>query len=352
MAQVGNTFTALDSNRGSPYSEQWQLSVQRELPSQIVMELAYTGMHSVKELESYGNYNEIPDSQLALGTAGTVQVNNPFFGIFPSTSTLGASNKIAQNKLWAPYPQFNGITMSGVPTGMTIYHAGQAKIEKRLTHGLNFLSSYTFSKAIQNNTSSLRNVRHWRAVSPLDQKQAFNFAFTYSLPFQFKGRGIGWLENQLFGGWAISGLASKASGVALSVTQSNGRPYRIANPTLSGSVNSRLGDGGFDSSGHLKNAYFNTYAFQALPTQYVIASDGPYLDDLRAPGTFGMSASLFKSFPIRERLKLLIRLDAMGLTNTPNFGAPGTNMSQLATFGQINSASGQRTMQGSARLSF
>jgi hypothetical protein len=352
LSQVGNTFTALDSNRISPYSEQWQISIQRELPSQIVAELAYTGMHSVKELESYGNYNEIPDSLLALGAAGTVQVNNPFFGIFPATSTLGASNKIAQNKLWAPYPQFNGITMAGVPTGMTIYHAGQAKIEKRLTHGLNFLSSYTFSKAIQNNTSSLRNERHWRAISPLDQKHAFNFAFTYSMPFQFKGGGVRWVENQLFGGWALSGLVSMSSGIPLSVTQANGRPYRIANPALSGSVNSRLGDGGFDSNGHLKNAYFNTYAFQALPTQYVIASDGPYLDDLRAPGTFGFSASLFKSFPIRERVKLLIRIDAMGLTNTPNFGAPGTNMSQLATFGQINSSSGQRTMQGSARLAF
>ena len=352
MAQVGNTFTALDSNRVSPYTEQWQISLQRELPSQIVVEVAYTGMHSVKELESYGNYNEIPDSQLALGAAGTVQVNNPFYGIFPSTSTLGTSNKIAQNKLWSPYPQFNGITMSGVPTGMTIYHAGQVKVEKRLTHGLNFLSSYTLSKAIQNNTSSLNNVRHWRAVSPLDQKHSFNFAFTYSMPFQFKGGGLHRLENQIFGGWAVSGLLAIGSGSPLSVTQSNGRPYRIADPSLSGSANSRLGDGGFDSNGHLKNAYFNTYAFQALPSQYVIASDGPYLDDLHAPGSFGLSASLFKSFPIRERLKLQIRFDSMGLTNTPNFGAPGTNMSQLATFGQINSASGQRTMQASARLNF
>jgi hypothetical protein len=352
MAQVGNTFTALDSNRVSPYAEQWQIGVQRELPSQIVVEAAYTGMRSVKELESYSNYNEIPDSLLALGAAGTVQVKNPFYGIFPATSTLGTSSTFAQNKLWAPYPQFNGITMQGVPTGMTIYHAGQAKVEKRLTHGLNFLSSYTFSKAIQNNTSSLRNVRHWRAVSPLDQKQSFNFAFTYSIPFQFKGGGVRWLENQLFGGWAVSGLMAIGTGSPLSVTQANGRPYRIAKPGLSGSVNSRLGDGGFDSSGHLKNAYFNTYAFQALPSQYVIASDGPYLDDLRAPGSSGFSASLFKSFPIRERLKLQVRFDSTGLTNSPNFGAPGTNMSQLATFGQINSSSGQRTMQGSARLTF
>ncbi|HKE24826.1 MAG TPA: TonB-dependent receptor [Bryobacteraceae bacterium] len=352
MAQVGNTFAALDSNRVSPYAEQWQTSIQRELPSQIVAELAYTGMHSVKELESYSNYNEIPDSLLALGAAGSVSVKNPFYGIFPATSTLGTSGTIAQNKLWAPYPQFSGITMAGVPTGMTIYHAGQAKVEKRLTHGLNFLSSYTFSKAIQNNTSSLRNVRHWRAVSPLDQKQSFNFAFTYTMPFQFKGRGVHWLENQLFGGWAVSGLMTKGTGMPLSVTQANGRPYRIANPSLSGRVDKRLGDGGFDAKGHLTNAYFNTYAFQALPSQYVIASDGPYLDDLRAPGTFGLSASLFKSFPIREHLKLQVRFDSMGLTNTPNFGAPGTNMSQLATFGQINSSSGQRTIQGSARLTF
>jgi hypothetical protein len=318
----------------------------------MVAELAYTGMHSVRELQSYSNYNEIPDSLLALGAQGTVQVANPFYGILPSTSTLGTSSKIAQNQLWAPYPQFNGITMQGVPTGMTIYHAGQAKVEKRLAHGLNFLSSYTFSKAIQNDPSSLRNVRHWRAVSPLDQKQVFNLAFTYTMPFHFKGGGVHWVENQFLGGWAVSGLLGTGTGQPLSVTQANGRPYRIAKPSLSGPVDKRLGDGGFDSNGHLTNAYFNTYAFQALPSQYVIASDGPYLDDLRAPGTFGLSASLFKSFPIRERLKLLVRVDSMGLTNTPNFGAPGTNMSQLATFGQINSATGQRTMQGSARLSF
>jgi hypothetical protein len=350
MAQVGNSMTYMDGKRINPYSEQWQVSVQRELPSQVMVEIAYTGMHSVKELESFGNVNEMPDSYMAQGSAGAVSVNNPFYGVFPANSTLGTA-KVAQSRLWAPFPQFTGLTMQSVPTGMTIYHAGQVKVEKRLTHGFNMLASYTFSKAIQNNTSSLVNVRHWRAISPLDQKHAFNLAFTYSMPFQFKGGGIKSVEKQMLGGWAISGMLAKASGLPLSVTQSNGRPYRIHDPSLGGSVESRLGDKA-DASGRVLNPYFDTTAFLALPSQYVIASDGPYLDDLRAPGTFSLNASLFKAFPIRERLKLQVRFDGMSLTNTPNFGAPGTNMSQLATFGVINSATGNRVMQGSARLTF
>jgi hypothetical protein len=55
---------------------------------------------------------------------------------------------------------------------------------------------------------------------------------------------------------------------------------------------------------------------------------------------------------VRERLKLQIRMDATGATNSPNFSAPGTNMSQAATFGVITSAGGSRAVQGLARLVF
>jgi hypothetical protein len=59
-----------------------------------------------------------------------------------------------------------------------------------------------------------------------------------------------------------------------------------------------------------------------------------------------------KSFQLYERLRLQIRMDAIGVTNTPIFGAPGTNMSNAATFGVINTASGSRQMLGSIRLLF
>jgi hypothetical protein len=65
-----------------------------------------------------------------------------------------------------------------------------------------------------------------------------------------------------------------------------------------------------------------------------------------------LNLAAFKAFPIRERLKVEVRLEATGATNTPNFDAPGTNMNQAGTFGVISSAGGSRAMQGSARLVF
>ena len=350
MAQAGNSLTFLDDKRANPYSEQWQFDIQRELPSQILLDIAYTGMHSVKELESF-NLNELPDVYLAQGSAANKAVTNPYLGIFPATSTLGTGATISQSRLWVKYPQFTTLTMQAANTGMASYNAVQIKAEKRLTHGLNVLGNYTFSKLMQNNTSSLVNVRHWAAVSGLDQRHHFNAAFTYSLPFQLKGSGMWVLARQAFGGWAVGGLATLASGTPLSVTGANGRPYRVHSPTLSGSVGSRLGDK-TGPNGQVLNPYFDTTAFVALPTQYMVTSDGPELDDLRAPGTHIFNTSLFKTFLIHERFKLQIRMDATGVTNSPNFGPPGTNMDQKATFGVINSASGSRAVQGSARIQF
>jgi hypothetical protein len=202
-----------------------------------------------------------------------------------------------------------------------------------------------------NNMTSLVNERHYRAISPLDQKHVFRLGFTYEFPFHFGGGGMNHVLNQAFGGWATAGFASYASGIPMSVTQANGRPIRIANPALSGSIESRLGDRR-DSAGHILNPYFNTNAFVALPSQYVVSPEPPLLDELRAPPARSLNLNLFKTFSLHERLKLQIKMEANSITNTPNFGTPGLNMSQPATFGVITSAGGNRSMQGSARLIF
>jgi hypothetical protein len=55
---------------------------------------------------------------------------------------------------------------------------------------------------------------------------------------------------------------------------------------------------------------------------------------------------------MKERLRLQLRMESQGVTNTPNFAAPGTNLSSLSTFGVITAASGSRQMQGSVRILF
>lgn len=178
-----------------------------------------------------------------------------------------------------------------------------------------------------------------------------HLALTYQLPFRFEGKGMNLIWRQTIGGWAMSGFATLATGVPLSVTQTNGRPIRLHSPKLDGPARSRLGDRR-DASGRVLNPYFDTTAFQALPDQYTISPAPPALDDLRAPGTRSLNLALFKSFPIRERLKIEARMEATGITNTPNFDPPGTNMNQTATFGVISSAGGNRSFQGSLRLVF
>ena len=345
LAQVGDTLSIFDDKRVNPYNQQWQFSVQRELPGQIVVEAAYMGMNSVKQIESF-NLNEKPDRYLALGRAENNAIPNPFLNVFPATSTLGRGATMPQSRLWARFPQFTTLTLQGANTGRALYHSLQTKVDKRLTHGLNFLFAYTFSRTMDNNTTSIVNDRRYRSVSAFDQKHVMRQAFTYQLPWQFKGR----LLRQVAGGWATAGFVTFATGIPLSVTHANGRPLRIANPRLDGPVGDRLGDR--LQGGRVVNPYFNINAFQALADQYVVSPEPPSLDELRAPGTKSLNAALFKAFPVREKMRVEVRLEGTGVTNTPNFAAPGTNMNQAATFGVITSAGGNRSMQASARFVF
>jgi hypothetical protein len=346
LAQIGDSLTFLDDRRVSPYNQQWQFSLQHELPSQLVVEAAYVGMSSLKQFESF-NLNERPDQFLALGTAENTRVPNPFLGVFPPASTLGQGATITQSRLWPRFPQFTNLTIQGANTGRAIYHALQMKADKRLTRGLTVIGTYTFSKLIDNETTSVINPRKYRTVSSLDQTHVFRLAATYEFPWLFAG----WLR-QIAGGWSLSGFYVANSGQPLGVTHANGRPIRIRNAAKSGPVSQRLGDVLDPSTRRPLNPYFDIGAFAALPSQFVVTPEPPRFDELRQPGGQSLNMSLFKTFPIRERLRLQLRLEATGVTNTPNFASPGTNMNSLATFGVINAAGGNRQMQASVRVTY
>ncbi|MBM3739429.1 MAG: carboxypeptidase regulatory-like domain-containing protein [Acidobacteria bacterium] len=349
-AQLGDAIAFFDERRVSPYNQQWQFSVQRQLPSQILAEAAYVGMLSLKQFESF-NLNERPDQFLALGTAENTRVTNPFLGVLPANSVLGQGATIVQSRLWPRFPQFTNVTLQGANTGRAIYHALQLKADKRMTRGLSVLWSYTYSKLIDNETTSVINPRKYRTVSSLDQRHIMRVAATYEFPWSFAGSGVNRILRQVAGGWAVSGYATGETGVPLGVTHPNGRPVRLRSPALSGPAGERLGDR-LDSSRRVANPYFDITAFAPLASQYVVTPEAARFDELRAPGSKTLNVSLFKTFPLNERFRLQIRMEASGVTNSPNFGAPGTNMASVATFGMITAASGARQMQGSARVYF
>ena len=88
---------------------------------------------------------------------------------------------------------------------------------------------------MDNNTTSIINERHYRAVSAFDQKHVLRIASTYQLPLRFQG----W--KRAIGGWSLA-VIHLQHGRPPFGTQANGRPIRIKNPKLDGPVGSRLGD--------------------------------------------------------------------------------------------------------------
>ena len=350
MAQAGDSLTFINQNRLAPYNQQWQISVQHEFPGSVVAEAAYVGMLSLKQLETY-NLNELSDIYLPLGTAQSAAVRNPFLGAFPATSSLGQAATVSQRQLWLQFPQFTSVNMNGANTGTSTYNALQVKAEKRLSHGLTILATYSFSKLMHNNMTSLVNTRHYRSIASLDQPNLLRVAFTYQLPGHFASHGTGRILNGVLGGWAVTGLFSLESGLPLSISQSNGRPIVLRDPRIDGPVNERLGDRK-DAAGNILNPYFDTTAFLPLPTQFTVSPQVPYISQLRAPGQRSLNASAFKYFHIYERLRAELRLEAINATNHPWFNAPGTNMSNSATFGVITGASNPRAMQAGLKILF
>jgi hypothetical protein len=107
--------------------------------------------------------------------------------------------------------------------------------------------------------------------------------------------------------------------------------------------------------------YFDPTAFAAVPAgQIRFGTTGRNI--FRGPGFFNLDGSVFRDFKLSERLKLQIRAEMFGLTNTPHYNNPGTDVTNTATFGVITSTlnlagrgsgtGGERQTWFSARVTF
>jgi hypothetical protein len=158
--------------------------------------------------------------------------------------------------------------------------------------------------------------------------------------------------DYVLGNWEISGVVKLTSGEALTVEDSRGRPIPIRAIHPSGSVADRLGDRTDPETGLPLNPYFDTTAFQRLPSDYVITPEPLRLDWLRGPRQRSTNVTLFKTFRFTEALRMELRGEVNNPTNTPAFENPGTDLSNPATFGVINEDQGARSVQLGLRIKF
>jgi len=190
---LGQNVQAQVRGGRTPYVAQWHFNIQRELRNQMLFDLGYAGSAGVKLL-AVMQLNQLPDQDLALGSALNNTVPNPFFGLASIVDNIRAGQDDAR-AVARPYPQFADVTYDWGSFAHSTYHAFEAKFRKRYRDGLHMLAAYAWSKTLDNYSGGATGVGQnppFLDSNRLDPSRSFSaydiahrvvMNFEYELPF-------------------------------------------------------------------------------------------------------------------------------------------------------------------------
>lgn len=356
-AGLGQSLTYANPHRHQPWTQQFSLEVQRELPWRVVASAAYVGSRS-SALGVDRMVNEISASDLAQGTPYlSASVANPFKGLLPGTA-LNA-NTIQRRQLLRPYPQFLGITQQTNSIGSSSYNALQTLVQKQVTSGASASVSYTFSKTLgQTSFANPQDVNPEKVIVGYDVAHSIQINGVYDLPFgrgQRFGAGAPSVLRVAISGWRISALARLQSGFPL-LSATNAIPTgvspKLSNPTLARWFNTctQLSNG---TTQHCLSG--ETPVWKTRPSD-TLQTWSTYWSSVRNPPIRNLDASLMKESKIKDALSFTFRADFLNLTNTPQWFKGPTTDANSGNFGKIAGVSDQsnlpRVIQLSGKFTF
>jgi hypothetical protein len=312
--------TAFERGLRTPYIQQWNFGVQRQLGKSRVAEIAYVGSKGTRLIDSR-------------------DINQAH----PSTNPLNLR----------PNPYFSDVDIIE-SQGNSIYHSLQARFEQRLSKGLSALASYTYAKSIDdasgfftttgdpNFPQNSYNLSAERGRSDFDIRQRFTISYAYDLPI---ATGHRWL-----GGWQSFGV----------LTFQTGNPFTVSLLSDNDNSNTGFSNLGYGANNrpnvvgdpHLSNPgaqeWFNTKAFAIAPYGSFGNAGRNILD---GPGLATVDFSIIKNTRATERLNVQFRAEFFNLFNRTNFNLPD-NFLGSPTFGQITSAQDPRRLQLALKFLF
>ncbi len=274
--------------------DEWNLNIEYQLPGQILISPAYVGTKGT-HLQVLRDLNQIPTPQ-------------PTF-----------------DQSLRPFPQYGPFT-SIFNQGNSTYHSFQLKVEKRATHGLYFLSAYTFSKSINDQPEiccnapwpqDSYNIAAEKGLSDFDNRHRWVTSLDYTLPlgkgqrFLTQGGGV---ADAFFGGWHLGAIITIRSGFpfspAIGFDPSNTGSNGLTRPD-------RIGDGSLPNPS--PTLWFNINDFP-VPTCNCFGNAGKNI--LEGPGEKSADLALHKFFAITERTNLEFRAEFFNAFNHPVFAQP------------------------------
>ena len=347
-----------DQNTKTPYTEDYNLSYQHQFNTDLAMTLSYVGDVS-RHLQVF------PDP------------NNPF----------ALTNPSVNSQIYRPFPDFGGTAYTNY-AGESNYNSLQAKLEKRMSHGINFLASYTWAHSLDDaptplgstgdggyRNNNLLPIRSDYSNSPFDVRQRFTFNGYYDLPF---GKGRAFLNhsgvlNAIVGDWSTNLTFFAQTGNPFTVYPNNtgpsgggtrailiGDPYKgggspnPTNPNVSCPAKVKTLQNWYNpcafanpvsgteiSPGPNNGSYTTPQPGYKYPAQVTAGSEvlqllGGKRNELYGPGYERINMSVFKQFPTFRTQYLEFRADIFNVLNTPAYGIPSvTNINSNG--GEISS---------------
>jgi hypothetical protein len=298
----------IDPNYQDAYAQDWNLTIQRELTTTLGLQVAYVGSKST-HLQQILNENQ----PAVVG------------GVFAPVTAV-------------PFPNFGGIE-EVTSNGNSNYNALWATLNKQVTHGFQFLASYTYSKSLDYASLDFpndfpqdsNNLRNEYGPSDFDARNRFVLSGFYELPF--KG-------NRAISGWQLAIITQAQSGNPLTAYMSGVSglfPFATIRPNVSGPIDTKSAPA------------VGTYGVQWIANPLVFSSPctGSGATLACSPGNEGRNTiigpdfidtdfSLIKDTKITERIGSEFRAEAFDIFNHPNFGDPNLNVGS-GTFGVITS---------------
>jgi hypothetical protein len=335
-----------------PYVQQWNLNVQHELPSHLVLSVAYVGskgthltaQRDLNQLHSVpASANPYPKGTFIQAQDCSNFVTDPNTGLPISTTiSTGAvvTGQAAQNLFiacgnaaapyYAPFQGFGAITRLD-NSANSIYNALQVSA-RRTVGDLSFSLAYTYSHSIDDSSDRYDtlfvdsyNPKMTRANSNFDVRHNLALSYVYSLPFFKRG---GWTHT-LLGGWQASGITVVQSGLPLTIVNNTGfhdnAGVALGISGANGSFPDLVGDpyavtdaqrATVAANGVPGKLYYNPAAF-ALPTGLTFGNVGR--NSLRMPGRTNFDFGLFKRFAFKERYAFEFRWENFNLFNHTQF---------------------------------
>lgn len=349
MTYTGQSITAFNTKLSTPFIHRWQIGIQRQLPGQIVIEVAYVG-NLGKDLLATRNLDNVPRQYLSTSPVRdqttinllTAQLPNPFYPLLPATSLSGATT--SRSQLLLPYPQFTGVSQT-TNEGYSWYQGLQTRFEKRISKGFTVGVSWTWSKFMEA-TGFLNptDVSPERVISDQDRTHRVVTTGVWELPV---GPGRKWgstvhgLPGKLIGGWQTGFVFQTQGGPAVG----------FGNAIFTGNLSD------IPLSGSQRTIYnwFNTTGFNRVSSQQLsnnIRALGTRFSGVRAPGTNNWDISAVKNTGIGERVRLQFRTEFVNALNHTQFSPPNTTPTSSA-FGFITTTSQwPRTIQFGLKLLF